>query len=239
METIRQLSHSLEFPILSAFLLGVLTAISPCPLATNITAIAYISKTLTERKKVLLSGVLYTLGLALAYTLIAGIILFGASKFHVARFFQSNGEKFVGPVMILIGLVMLNVIRLKFFSATGFAGNMQDRFKDKGLLGAFLLGMLFALAFCPYSGAMYFGVLIPMSINSSEGIILPVFYALGAGSLVLFFTVLIAFGIKKVGKYYKAIGKFEKVTRLIAALLFIFTGIYYVLIYFEILSVQN
>ena len=236
METVQQLFDSANMPILGALLLGVLTAISPCPLATNITATAYISKTLTGRNKVLLSGFLYTLGLALTYTGIALIIIFGASKFHVAKFFQGNGEKFVGPIMVIIGLVMLNVIKLNFLGKSNFTEKVQDKFKDKGLLGSFLLGALFAMAFCPYSGAMYFGILIPMSIKSSIGFSLPFFYALGAGSLVLFFTFLIAFSMQKVGKYFNAITKIEKVMRVIAGVLFVLTGLYYILIYLKIIE---
>lgn len=236
METLHQLIKNSNIPILSALLLGVLTAISPCPLATNITATAYIAKTLTGKRKVLLSGVLYTLGLALSYTFIAIIIILGASKFHVAKFFQGNGEKFVGPVMVIIGLIMLNVIKLNFLGKTNFTEKLQDKFKDKGLLGAFILGALFAMAFCPYSGAMYFGVLIPMSIKSSIGFSLPIFYAIGAGSLVLFFTFLIAFSMQKVGKYFNAITKIEKGMRVAAGMLFLLTGLYYILIYMKIIE---
>ena len=235
METVNQLFNDANMPIIGALILGLLTAISPCPLATNITATAYISKTLTSKKKVLLSGFLYTLGLAMSYTLIALIIIFGASKFQVAKFFQGNGEKFVGPIMVIIGLIMLNVIKLNFLGKSNFTEKLQDKFKDKGLLGSFLLGALFAMAFCPYSGAMYFGVLIPISIKSSIGFILPLFYALGAGSLVLFFTFLIAFSMQKVGKYFKIITKIEKVMRVVAGLLFLLTGLYYILIYLKLI----
>ena len=235
METVKLLFENLNLPIIGALLLGILTAISPCPLATNITATAYISKTLSNKKEILFSGLLYTLGLALSYTLIAGLIILGLSKFHVAKFFQANGEKFVGPVMIIIGLIMLDMIKLNFLGKLNFTEKLQDKFKDKGLLGSFLLGILFAMAFCPYSGAMYFGLLIPMSIKSPIGFSLPFFYAIGAGSLVLFFTFLIAFSMQKVGKYFNAISKIEKVMRLIAGLLFVLTGLYYVLIYLKLI----
>lgn len=229
------LFENANMPIFAAFVLGLLTAISPCPLATNITATAYISKTLVGKNKILLSGLLYTFGLALSYTSIALIIILGASKFHIAKFFQANGEKFVGPVMIIIGLMMLNIIQFNFLGKSNFTEKLQDKFKDKGLLGSFLLGALFAMAFCPYSGAMYFGVLIPMSIKSSIGFVLPFFYAMGAGILVLFFTFLIAFSMQKVGKYFKAISKVEKVMRLVSGLLFLLTGTYYILIYLKVI----
>lgn len=236
-ETLYQWMNGSNFPLISALLLGVLTAISPCPLATNITAIAFISKNNTEgRKKVLLSGLLYTLGLAFTYTGIALIIIFGASKFQVARFFQGNGEKFVGPIMILVGLVMLNVIKLNFLGAGNFTEKWSDKFKNKGLLGAFLLGVLFAMAFCPYSGALYFGALIPMSIKNDASFIYPIAYAVGAGTLVLFFTAIIAFSISQLGKYFKAVQKTEKVMRVVAGLLFVITGLYYVLIYLKVIE---
>lgn len=236
MEWLNNLVDNTSWPILSAWALGVLTAISPCPLATNITATAYIARTLEGKRKILLSGLLYTLGLAFTYTTIAMVISMGASKFHVAKFFQGNGEKFVGPIMIIIGLIMLNVIKLKFLGKSGLKEKVGDKFKDKGLLGSFLLGVLFAIAFCPYSGAMYFGMLVPMTIESEMGITLPLFFAIGAGSLVLFFTFVIAFSFEKLGIYFKRITQIEKVMRYIAATLFIVTGIYYVLIYLKIME---
>lgn len=235
MDFLNNLVDQTSWPILSAWALGLLTAISPCPLATNITATAYIARTLEGKKKVLLSGFLYTLGLAFTYTTIAFVISMGASKFHVARFFQGNGEKFVGPIMIIIGLIMLNVIKLNFLGKSDFKEKLGDKFKNKGLLGSFLLGALFAMAFCPYSGAMYFGILVPVTIKSGLGITLPLFFAFGAGSLVFFFTFVIAFSMQKMGKYFNAVTKMEKGMRLIAGGLFVLTGLYYVLIYLKVL----
>src|SRR5574343_1147148 len=142
MDWLHNLVDNTSWPLLSAWALGILTAISPCPLATNITATAYIARTLEGKKKVLLSGLLYTLGLAFTYTSIALIIIFGASKFHVAKFFQGNGEKYVGPIMVIVGLIMLNVIKLNFLGKGNFTEKWSDKFKEKGLLGAFLLGAL-------------------------------------------------------------------------------------------------
>lgn len=236
-ETLYQWLDGTTWPIISALILGMLTAISPCPLATNITAIAYISKNSTaSKKKVLLSGFFYTLGLAFTYTTIALIILFGASKFHIAKFFQANGEKFIGPIMVIIGLIMLNVIKLNFLGKLNLADRFSEKFKDKGYQGSFLLGVLFAMAFCPYSGALYFGILIPMSMKYDAGFTYPLFYALGAGTLVLFFTTIIAFSVHKIGKYFKAIQKVEYYMRIIAGLLFVLTGTYYILIYLKVIE---
>ncbi len=234
MDWLTDLAQNRELPFLAAFALGLLTAISPCPLATNITATAYIAKTLTDKRKVLLSGVLYTLGRMFSYTALAALIYFGASKFQVAKLFQGNGEKFIGPLMILIGLIMLGVIKFNFLSKGNLTDKLSEKFKDKGLLGSFLLGVVFALAFCPYSGALFFAMLIPMTLSASEGLGLPVVFSIGTGLPVIFFAFVIAFSIEKLSMYFKAISKVEKVMRIMAGLTFLLTGLYYINIYLKI-----
>ncbi|MBC6490413.1 aromatic aminobenezylarsenical efflux permease ArsG family transporter [Flavihumibacter stibioxidans] len=235
MDWLNELAQNREAPLLAAFALGLLTAISPCPLATNITATAYIAKTITSRKKVLLSGLLYTLGRMFSYTTLGAIIYFGASKFQVAKLFQGNGEKFIGPIMIIIGLIMLGVIKLNFLSQGNLTDRLSEKFKDKGLLGSFLLGVVFALAFCPYSGALFFAMLIPMTLSASAGIGLPVVFSIGTGLPVIFFAFVIAFSMEKLGMYFKAISKLEKVMRIAAGITFIITGLYYLNIYLKII----
>lgn len=233
MEWLNELAQSREIPWLAAFALGLLTAISPCPLATNVTATAYIAKGFTQKRQVLWSGVLYTAGRALSYTLIGLVVFLGASKFHVARFFQGNGEKILAPVLLVIGLIMLGVIKLDFLGKINITEKLSDRFKNRGLTGALLLGVLFALAFCPYSGALYFGMLLPMTVASADGLYLPLIFALGTGLPVLLFTYLIAFSMEKVGKYFHAIQRVEKVMRYVAGGAFVITAVYYALIFLK------
>lgn len=236
MEWLNELAQNSEVPFLAAFALGLLTAVSPCPLATNITATAYIAKTINSKSKVLLSGLLYTFGRMFSYTTIGALIYFGANKFQIAKLFQGNGEKFIGPVMIIIGLIMLDIIKLNFLSNGNLTEKLAEKFKDKGLLGSFLLGALFALAFCPYSGALFFGILIPMTLSTSGGLAIPIIFSLGTGLPVLVFAFIIAFSIEKLGKYFKAIQKLEKVMRFIAGLTFLITGLYYINIYLKIIE---
>jgi len=235
MDFLQSLVDDYNIPILSAFILGLMTAISPCPLATNITATAFISKNITNKRKVFLSGLVYSLGRAFSYTFIGVILFLGASKFHIARFLNQNGEKFLGPLLIIIGLIMLNIIRLNFLGKLNFQERLSEKFKNKGLLGSFLIGVVFALAFCPYSGALYFGMLIPMTISSSEGLYLPIVFALGTGLPVIVFTYLLAFATEKIGGFYNRISKIEKVMRYAAGVVFIITGLYYVLIFTELI----
>lgn len=235
MEFLKTLLENYNIPILSAFVLGLMTSISPCPLATNITATAFISKNISNKKTVFLSGIIYSLGRAFSYTLIGLILYFGASKFHIARFFQQNGEKYLGPLLIIIGLIMLNVIRLNFLSKINFTDSLAQKFVGKGLLGSFLIGVLFALAFCPYSGALYFGMLIPMTISSVDGLYLPIIFAFGTGLPVVLFTYLLAFSASNIGVFYSKIASIEKWMRTIAGIVFVLTGIYYVLIFTQII----
>ena len=163
MEILQNLLDSTNIPFLSAFILGIMTAISPCPLATNITAIGFISKDIEDRKKIFINGLWYTLGRAVSYTGIGVILFFGASKFHVSRFFQMNGEKLLGPLLILVGILMFDFIKIKFPGLGKFGERMEKREHKNNGWNALLLGILFALAFCPYSGVLYFGMLIPGS----------------------------------------------------------------------------
>jgi len=235
MDWLNDLAQNRDIPLLAAFALGLLTAISPCPLATNITATAYIAKTITSKKRVLLSGLLYTAGRMFSYTTLAALIYYGASKFQIAKLFQQNGEKYIGPVMIIIGLIMLGVIRLDFLSKGNLTEKLSEKFKDRGMLGSFLLGLVFALAFCPYSGALFFAMLVPMTLSASEGLGLPVVFSIGTGIPVILFSFVIAFSMHKLGMYFKAIQKVEKVMRIVAGLTFLLTGLYYLNIYLKII----
>ncbi|WP_179320409.1 aromatic aminobenezylarsenical efflux permease ArsG family transporter [Winogradskyella helgolandensis] len=236
MEFLKALLENYNIPIVSALILGLMTAISPCPLATNITATAFISKNISSKRKVFFSGLLYSLGRGFSYTAIGFILYFGASKFHIARFFNQNGEKYLGPLLIIIGLIMLNIIKLNFLGTSNFQERLSEKFKDKGVLGSFLIGVVFALAFCPYSGALFFGMLIPMTITSADGLYLPIVFAFGTGLPVILFTYLLAFTAGKVGVFYNKITKIEKAMRIVAGVVFIITGLYYVAIFTGILA---
>src|SRR5512136_1088333 len=166
MEFLTDLLDNSTMPWLTALLLGLMTAISPCPLATNITAIGFISKDLEDRNRVFFNGLFYTLGRAITYTALALIILLGADQLKFSGFFQRYGEKIIGPLLILIGLFMLDVIKINFPGFSRLASGFQNR-KKWGYLDAILLGLVFALAFCPYSGVLYFGMLVPLTITSA------------------------------------------------------------------------
>ena len=227
MDWINSLIDNYNIHILSAFLLGMLTSISPCPLTTNITAIAYISKEVKTIKNTLLNGLFYTIGRGISYTLLATLIYFGLSSFEISRIFQGWGDKILGPILIVIGLIMFGFIKISFSVKNKSIENIKEWLAAKGYVGSLLLGVLFALAFCPYSGVLFFGVLIPLVLKSSESLLLPPLFALGTGLPVIVFSFLIAFGMQKINKLFAIIQKTERTIRYIVASIFIIVGVYY------------
>ena len=216
-----------QFPIFTAFILGLMTAISPCPLATNITAIGFISKDIASQRKVFINGLVYTLGRAISYMAIGLLFFFGASQFEFAGFFQEWGEKILGPLLIIIGLFMLGILKLKIPGIGSLTEKMENK-SNRGFWGVLLLGVVFALAFCPYSGVLYFGMLIPMTISSASGLYLPLFFAIATGIPVVIFAWLIAFSVGSIGNIYNKLKALEFWFRRVVAVLFIVVGIYYV-----------
>ena len=222
-----------EIPIIAAFFLGLLTSISPCPLATNITAIAYISQKVTNKKYVFLAGILYTIGRMISYSLVGIlIILVGLKVSTISSFLQNIGEKVLGPLLIIIGLILLDVIKISFSKGSSILQGISQRVSNWGLLGALSLGFLFALAFCPYSAVLFFGGLIPLSLESKGGIVFPAIYAIGTGLPVIFFAVLLSLGVSWLNKAIGKIKTIEKAMRYIVALTFIGIGLYYIVLIF-------
>lgn len=221
--------------VASAFWLGILTSISPCPLATNIAAVSFIGKQFTSAPRVALSGIFYVLGRMLAYlglgaALIAGIL----SAPQLSVFLQKYMNRILGPVLILVGMVLLELLR---FNLTGGAvgERMQERAGKGGVWGAGLLGFLFALSFCPVSAALFFGSLIPLSVKDGSSVLYPMMYGAGTGLPVIVFAMMIAFGAKSISALYRKLTRVEFWARRVTGAIFIAVGVYYSLIYiFEV-----
>lgn len=229
MEWLNSLLDNATAPVLIAFLLGIITAISPCPLATNIASIGYISRDIENRKSVFIKGLLYTIGRILAYTAL-GIILIsileeGAGVFGIQKYISKWGGLLIGPLLFLIGMFMLFGHKLNL-PKFGFNGSGENIAK-KGGLGAFLLGILFALAFCPSSGVLYFGMLIPLSVSSSAGWTLPIIYAVATALPVLLIAWILAYSVQNLSNFYGKIQIIQKWLNIIVGVLFVLVGIYY------------
>lgn len=226
----------LIFGAVSALWLGILTSISPCPLATNITAVSFVAHRVGRPMKVFWAGLLYTAGRALTYVVL-GVLLVSSllSAPLVSHFLQRYMNQLLGPTLIFVGLVLLEFVR---FSLPGFGGGekVKERVGSLGIWGAVPLGAIFALSFCPVSAALFFGSLIPAALRYESGVVLPLLYGVGTAVPVLVFALLLAWGAKWVGQAYNTLTSIEKWARKVTGIVFVGVGIYYCLTYLLDLS---
>jgi len=215
----------------TALWLGILTSISPCPLATNIAAVSYLSKKIEHPKSVLTAGIFYTLGRMVLYAILGAAII--ASLLNVpiaAQFLQKYINKVLGPVLIVVGLFLLGIVKINI-AAFSLSAKRQNALAEAGIGGAFALGFLFALSFCPISAALFFGSLIPLSLKSSGGVVLPFIYGLGTGLPVLLFALLISLGTVTVEKLVHKFGRVEYYSKKVTGVIFILAGLYFIWFY--------
>jgi len=212
----------------AAFWLGILTSISPCPLATNITAISYVSKRVGKPAQVLLSGLLYTLGRTLTYFIVALIVVKSlVSVPSVSMFLQQNMNKILGPVLVATGLVLLDVIPWPWSGGPGVSEKLKSRVDRLGLWGAGLLGIVFALTFCPLSTALFFGSLVPLAVKHESSVLLPSLYGVGTAIPVVAFSIILSFAANLLSRAFNMLTAMERWMRLVTAAVFIGVGGYF------------
>jgi cytochrome c-type biogenesis protein len=214
---------------LSAFWLGILTAISPCPLATNIAAISFIGRKAGQKNHVIGSGLLYSLGRTLAYVILGVVITAGIlGSADASRFLQKYMNELLGPVLIVLGLVLLGWIGFGASLSIGVE-KFREKAKTGGLIWAVPIGFLFALSFCPVSAGLFFGGLLPLALKYQSPVLLPVVYGIGTALPVVIFALLMAFGSAYVGKAFNRLTQIEIWVRRLAGTAFILAGSYYCL----------
>jgi cytochrome c-type biogenesis protein len=211
-------------PVISSLLLGLLMAIAPCPMTINVTAMGYIGKDLTRPRKIFINGLFDTLGTIASYSGLALILYFGADQFRISSVFQQYSEYIIGPMLLLIGVYMLGLFRIDLPGFSRLTGRFRNR-KSFRAWDSFLIGLVFALAFCPYSGVLYFGMLIPLVLATSSPW-LPLVFSLAAGIPIVIFAWLLAFTVSGVGRLFNRLKTIEFWFRKAVALLFIGIGIY-------------
>jgi len=218
-----------SFPLIAAFFIGLMTAFSPCPLATNITAIAYISKRINNGRHTFITGVVYTLGRMFTYVLLASLIVYmGLNIQAISLFLQRYGERLIGVLLVLIGLVMLNILKIPSLKAGDKINKIKEKLSERGYLGAFLLGVIFALAFCPFSAVLFFGMLVPLALKFSDGILIPSVFAFATGLPVILLSLVIVFSVSRLNSIMKKIELVEKYARYIVGTIFVIVGAYYI-----------
>lgn len=217
--------------IFSALWLGILTSISPCPLATNIVAVSYIDRKITSTSVVLLTGLFYTLGRMVTYMVLGMIIVLGilASK-DISFVLQNYMNKILGPLLILVGMILLELIQFAG-RGSGLSEKTQQKIASMGIWGGAVLGIIFALSFCPISAALFFLSLIPLASKLNSAVLLPALYGVGTGLPVFIFAVLVALSAKTAAKAFNKVVKVEFWVRRITGVVFIIIGVYFCLAY--------
>lgn len=211
---------------LSALWFGILTSISPCPLATNITAISFVGRRTGSPRGILLSGLLYTIGRALVYTAIGVLLVMSLlSAPTVSLTLQVWMNKLLGPILILAGMVMLGLLRVSL-RGRGMSQRLQQHVERWGLLGALGLGALFALSFCPVSATLFFGSLLPLAVKHGSGILLPFVYGIGTAIPVVVFAIVLAVGARWLGKLFERVTRVERWMRTATGIVFLGVGVY-------------
>jgi cytochrome c-type biogenesis protein len=228
MQFLQDLLENTDTPLLYALILGLLTAISPCQFARNITAISYISRDIQDMTRVFLNGLFYALGNAAGYSSIGIILFLGASKFQISRVLVSYGNIIMGLLLFIVGIFMLEVIKFRIPAGGWIMEKIQERKYGGTRLDSALLGFLFALSFCPYNAALFFGMLIPLTITSTWGLFIPAVYSLAAGVPVLIIAYLLAFSVAGIGSFYNKVKVFQVWFNRLVAGIFIATGIYFI-----------
>lgn len=233
---LQNIINSTGMPVLSAFLLGLMTIISPCPFCSNITALGYISKDMSSPRRVLLNGTMYACGKVITYLVLSVFFILGAQIESIQHFFEHWGEPVLGPFLIVCGLFMLIGGKHESHHEHEHNHGLQQRMSTLGAkqsnipswLWSMVLGILFSLAFCPYSGVMYFGVLIPLTMSQpiTWSWLMPVMFGIGTGLPVIIIAYLLSFSMVGMGKINQRIKHFEVWLRVICSLLFIIMGIW-------------
>jgi cytochrome c biogenesis protein CcdA len=218
----------MESPVvlLSALWLGILTSVSPCPLATNIAAVSYIGRRVNNPGRVVAAGTLYTLGRTLAYVVLGALLVMSlVSAPYVSHFLQKYMNKILGPLLIVVGMFLLELIRFGF-KGTAMTGGLQKRVDRMGLFGALVLGVVFALSLCPVSAALFFGSLVPLAVANQSVVLLPTIYGIGTALPVVLFSIAIALGARSLGRAFTSVTAVEKWARRVTGVVFVAVGIY-------------
>lgn len=233
-ELVNQWLDASTIPMLTALLLGLLTSVSPCTFTTNVMVLAFIGKDVDGGRRAFLNGLVYCLGRIITYSILGIACIFllreGADTFGIQMFVSDYGGYVLAPTLILFGLFLLFGDRLPLRK---FGFHATDRSKQlTGTLGALVLGLLFALAFCPISGVFYFGMLLPMSAVEPGGYFFPVIFAIGSSVIVVLIAWIVSFSMSRLSRFYNVVTVFQRRANVVVGIAFILAGLYYFCVYY-------
>jgi cytochrome c biogenesis protein CcdA len=216
----------------TALWLGFLTAISPCPMTTNVAAVSFIGRQYSHPARVALAGLAYVGGRVAAYVALGALLAGGLLSAPAAStFLQRWMNAVLGPILILVGMLLLGLLAFEPGNGSGRGARLKERAAQGGVPGAFVLGVLFALSFCPISGALFLGSLVPLALAHGAPVVFPLLYGVGTGAPAAVFALLVALGAKSVGALFEKVGRAEGVARKATGAVFVAAGVFFTLRY--------
>lgn len=228
-QPVMNLSDQWNIPVITVLLLGLVGAASPCQLTCNASALAYVSRNLSDRKETLMQTFAFVMGKVLVYAIIGGTVIYlgiEMSSAYTTVPIILFVRKAMGPLLILAGIYFLGYLRFRVFLGDRLSGWVKSKIPQNGKWGAFGLGSAFALAFCPTLLWLFFGLVIPLGIQAGGGgVFLPVVFAVGTAIPFLFLALILADSADMMKKRLKKIRSFNKVVTKIAAIIFILAGL--------------
>lgn len=212
--------------VATAIWLGILTSISPCPLASNLAAVSFLGRQVARPRRALLAGLAYSTGRAVTYVAVGSLVVGSVLSIpSVSMFLQHRMNQILGPLLVVVGVAMTGWVRIPW-PVWDRGRGASERLAGGGILGAGALGMIFALSFCPVSAGLFFGGLIPLAVGSRSLVLLPAVYGVGTALPVVVFAALLAFGARQVGRLFGVVTRIERVARPVTAVVFILAGLY-------------
>ncbi len=231
-EPLTELSYAFNIPLLSALILGLLGATSPCQLSTNVAALAYISREAAQPTRAWASALAYLVGKLTVYTLLGGaVVLLGWQLDKMSIPVIVAVRKAMGPLLILLGLLMLGVLSSRISFGARLSAWLEQRFANRGVLGAYGLGLAFSLAFCPTLFWLFFGLTIPLALASAGGVTFPAVFALGTTLPLLFFVALAITSTESLGTSVRRVKRLDRVLSRVAGVVFLLVGINEIVLY--------
>ena len=214
--------------IISAFILGLLVALNPCQLAINLSALTYLNNRSDKQHPLMSKGLLYVLGRSITYSIlgiILSILIQQGLNIEGVRTLMSKGEDILPYLLIIIGVYLIYRMLHHHDHHGEECHSCGKTIKRSGPLGALALGLMLAMAFCPETAIMYFGMLLPMSVANTLGWIAPVAFALGAALPVITMAYLFSKAAEKAHGFEATFKHFQQWANGVFGLAFIVAGI--------------
>ena len=204
--------------------LGLLAAVSPCPLATNLAAISILTRGQGPTRRIAVTGVAYALGRITPLVAIAAIVSWGIVRSStLSHVLQKYGDRATGPLLVIIALVLLDLMPFRL-PTIGFKA--KESGEGKGFVGAFAMGVAFARAMCPTSAALYFGGLIPLAVRHNAPVVLPFAFGIATAAPVLAASVLLILSANGLSRFFENLKRAERIIRIATGYAFLVYGIW-------------